>query len=82
MQAILKNYVMKWIPEFQDYDSVSDENAKLVLSEAEKCLAGTVADSERLTTSALYVLGVIMAVLSACAGLIVKTVKMSEHLSK
>ena len=65
---------MKWIPSFQAYDSVSVDNARLVLSEAEKNLTSTVADAESLTRTAIYVLGVMILILSGCAGLLVKVV--------
>lgn len=64
---------MKWTPEFHDYKSVLPENAKLVLDEANKNLEATEADADKLSATSIYILGVLIAVLSTCAGFLIKS---------
>ncbi|MBA3386974.1 MAG: hypothetical protein H0T95_10215 [Chthoniobacterales bacterium] len=73
---------MSWPPDFDELGEVTEANARLILEEAKAFLSATVGDAEQLTRNSLYVLGAILALLSALAGLIARGINLHVSLTQ
>ncbi len=68
-----------WKSELKDWEKVDKEVYKFCLDQAEKRLINVIDDSEKITSRAYTLIGVLIPILSICVGIVLKYVNGNSH---